>query len=68
MASGMLASASYSPQQTFVPSSIGEEILDELTFELRRLLQANQKIAAIKLYRETTGASLKEAKDAVDRL
>src|SRR6266699_5681940 len=54
------------PQQTFVPSSAGEEILDDLTAELRRRLQANQKIAAIKLYRERTGATLKEAKDAVE--
>jgi len=54
------------PQQTFVPSSAGEEILDDLTAELRLRLQVNQKIAAIKLYRERTGASLKEAKDAVE--
>jgi hypothetical protein len=29
------------PQQTFVPSSVGEEILNDLTAELRSLLQAN---------------------------
>ncbi len=56
------------PQQTFVPSSAGVEIMDELAAELRHLLQTNQKIAAIKLYRERTGASLKEAKDAVDNM
>ncbi len=66
MARGMLAS--YPPQQMSASSSTGEEILDELTFEIRRLLQANQKIDAIKLYRQETGASLKEAKDAIDRL
>ena len=36
--------------------------------ELQRLIRAGQKIQAIKYYRETTGASLKEAKDAVDWL
>ncbi len=41
---------------------------DDLTAELRRRLQANQKIVAIKLYRERTGASLREAKDIIDRL
>ncbi len=41
---------------------------DDLTAELRRRLQANQKIEAIKLYRERTGASLREAKDIIDRL
>ncbi len=56
------------PQQTFVPSSAGEEMPDDLTAELRRRLQANQKIVAIKLYRERTGASLREAKDIIDRL
>lgn len=34
--------------------------------EIDRLLAANQKIAAIKVYREHTGVGLKEAKDAVD--
>lgn len=36
--------------------------------EMMRLIQANQKIEAIKLYRETFGVGLKEAKDAVDAL
>jgi large subunit ribosomal protein L7/L12 len=36
--------------------------------ELRRLLAARQKIAAIRRYRELTGAGLKDAKDAVERL
>ena len=43
--------------------------LDEaLERELVGLLQQGQKIEAIKLYRERTGAGLKEAKDAVDAL
>jgi ribosomal protein L7/L12 len=36
--------------------------------EVRRLLQAGQKINAIKAYREATGVGLKEAKVAVERL
>lgn len=36
--------------------------------ELRRLLAERQKIEAIKLYRDHTGAGLKEAKDAVEAL
>ncbi len=40
--------------------SSDEEILD--------LIRRNQKIQAIKLYRERTGVGLKEAKDAIDAL
>ncbi|MBA2285042.1 MAG: hypothetical protein H0W02_06145 [Ktedonobacteraceae bacterium] len=36
--------------------------------ELQNLLQAQQKIQAIKLYREDTGASLREAKLIIDRM
>ena len=36
--------------------------------EIASLLQAGKKINAIKAYREVTGASLAEAKDAVERL
>jgi LSD1 subclass zinc finger protein len=36
--------------------------------EIMRLIQANQQIEAIKLYRETFGVGLKEAKDAVDAI
>ncbi len=36
--------------------------------ELQRLLRANHKIEAIKLYREHTGSTLKEAKEAVEWL
>ena len=36
--------------------------------ELSSLLQRGQKIAAIKLYRERTGANLKEAVDAIETL
>ena len=36
--------------------------------EVRRLLANNRKIEAIKLYRDHTGAGLKEAKEAVELL
>jgi len=36
--------------------------------ELQRLINAGQKIQAIKYYREATGVGLKEAKDAVERI
>jgi ribosomal protein L7/L12 len=36
--------------------------------EIQQLLLAGNKIAAIKLYREKTGASLREAKDAIERM
>ncbi len=36
--------------------------------EVFRLLQANEKIAAIKLYHRETGIGLKEARDAVNKL
>jgi sugar lactone lactonase YvrE len=36
--------------------------------EMQRLIQSGQKIHAIKLFRETFGVGLKEAKDAVDAM
>ena len=36
--------------------------------EVTELVRQNRKIEAIKLYRELTGTSLKEAKEVVDRL
>ena len=36
--------------------------------EVSALVRQNRKIEAIKLYRELTGAGLKEAKEVVDRL
>jgi ribosomal protein L7/L12 len=36
--------------------------------EVAELARQNRKIEAIKLYREMTGAGLKEAKEVVDRL
>ncbi len=36
--------------------------------EIRKLLKANQKIEAIKVYREKHNVSLSEAKDAVEQI
>lgn len=36
--------------------------------QIQELLSKRNKIAAIKLYREGTGASLRDAKDIIDRL
>lgn len=36
--------------------------------QIKELLARDQKIAAIKLYREATGSSLKDAKDAVEAM
>ena len=51
----------------------GEERLahtlsDEDTARVRDIAMSGQKIAAIKLYRELTGAGLREARDAVEAL
>lgn len=40
----------------------------ELRQEIQQLVNQGKKIEAIKLYREQTGAGLKEAKDAVESL
>ncbi|MFD2469442.1 ribosomal protein L7/L12 [Amycolatopsis silviterrae] len=45
-----------------------QEPAGDLVAELEPLLRQDKKIAAIKRYREVTGASLAEAKDAVDRM
>ncbi len=36
--------------------------------DVKRLVEAKQKILAIKMYREIKGVGLKEAKDAVDAM
>ena len=41
---------------------------NDVTQQVRLLLSQNQKLAAIKLYREQTGASLLDAKNAVEAL
>ncbi|MYT30627.1 MULTISPECIES: ribosomal protein L7/L12 [unclassified Streptomyces] len=44
-----------------------EEEVDPRMAEVDALLAQDKKIAAIKLYREVTGAGLAEAKEAVER-
>lgn len=41
---------------------------DKLIDDVCDLAQSGQKVEAIKLYRQTTGAGLKEAKEAVEAL
>jgi ribosomal protein L7/L12 len=45
-----------------------EPIDEAFEFEIRSLLSRNQKIEAIKIYRERTGVGLAEAKYAVEQL
>jgi ribosomal protein L7/L12 len=44
------------------------ELTDEQVAEISDALATGKKIEAIKLYREFTGARLKEAKDFIDEL
>lgn len=41
---------------------------EDLEAEIRQLLDSGNKIQAVKVYREKTGAGLAEAKDAVEAL
>lgn len=52
----------FNPVSTPLPSQLAN------LAEIGRLIRAGNKIAAIKLYRETFGTGLKEAKDAVENL
>lgn len=45
-------------------SDESQELLDKI----QSLMEQNQKIKAIKYYREQTGCGLKEAKDAVEQI
>ncbi len=45
-----------------------QDLSDEKMAELSAALEKGQAIAAIKLYREATGAGLKESKEAVDAI
>lgn len=47
---------------------MGESISDDQIREITDALLAGRKIEAIKIYREATGTSLKEAKDFIDDL
>jgi ribosomal protein L7/L12 len=45
-----------------------EASIDPLTIQIKELLRANQRIKAIKLLRQSTGAGLREAKDWVEAI
>ena len=45
---------------------LGIEWKDQVSERVKELARAGKKIEAIKMYREETGAGLKEAKDAVE--
>lgn len=65
----MIAREAYYPTQSFggnsnYPAAGGPSLA--LSPEVMRLVEENKKIQAIKLYREQTNLSLKEAKDAVE--
>lgn len=49
-------------------AAFGREIDASFDDRIRQLVEANQKIEAIKLYRERTNVGLKEAKDAVEAI
>jgi ribosomal protein L7/L12 len=51
-----------------VVAHLGVTVRERELPEVLRLIFADQRIAAIKVYREETGASLLEAKNAVDAL
>jgi hypothetical protein len=56
------------PQFAPPPLPNPEGIPPEVVAELRQMLAQNQKIQAIKRFRELTGCGLAEAKDWVERL
>lgn len=56
------------PQFTLPPLPNPEGIPPEVIAELRQMLAQDQKIHAIKRFRELTGCGLAEAKDRVERL
>ena len=49
-------------------SHLGLDPNQGVNLEIRELMKAGQKIQAIKLYRQQTGAGLKQAKDYVESL
>lgn len=61
------------PQVPAAPSSLGptavptETLSPDAVAEIDRLVTAEQKIQAIKVYRDHTDVSLREAKNAIDR-
>lgn len=51
-----------------IMSSLGIAVPEDNMDDCRELVRAGKKIEAIKLYRERTGAGLRESKDAVDHM
>ena len=51
-----------------IVAQLGVTVEEPGLAEVAALLREGKKIQAIKLYRENTGADLKEARDAVERL
>lgn len=47
---------------------IEDEELNKINDELNKLIKEGQKVKAVKLYRMTTGAGLKESKEYIDAL
>jgi ribosomal protein L7/L12 len=45
-----------------------EAPIDPLTIQIKELLRANQRIKAIKLLRQSTGAGLRDAKEWVEAI
>lgn len=52
----------------FEKSGLSYEPIPALAPTIRKAVADGKKIEAIKLYRDATGSSLKEAKDAVEKL
>lgn len=67
---GRVTTAATSPPGETRPSSLEAlpPLPQEALAEVEELLLRNKKIEAIKLYREATGAGLKESKDAVEAI
>lgn len=56
----------FGPLSVVIGPSVSKE--DRLRQKIVELLAADKKISAIKLYREQTGASLADAKTAVEKI
>jgi len=54
--------------QPLRPAASATPIAPDLEDEVVSLLRQNQKIAAIRLYRQRTGAGLKQSKDAIETI
>ena len=55
-------------QYLFEKTGIAYEVIPVLTPAIRKAVADGKKIEAIKLYRDATGSSLKNAKDAIEKI